>query len=103
MALDKAIEHGKEHRKQYTGAKAIDRTCRNHGSCEWCKGNRLHQQLRMDEAGRQALEEFEDDMIRAARKADLSKEVLLETFESGGLMGVYNLGLKNMLDYLNDN
>ena len=24
MALDKAIEHGKEHRRQYTGSKAID-------------------------------------------------------------------------------
>ena len=36
MSLDKAIEHGKEHRKPYTGAKAIDCTCRNHGSCDWC-------------------------------------------------------------------
>lgn len=42
MSLDKAIEHGKEKRKQYYGAKAVDRTCRNHGSCSWCKGNRLH-------------------------------------------------------------
>ena len=31
MALDKAIQHGKEHRKPYTRGKAIDRTCRNHG------------------------------------------------------------------------
>ena len=42
MSLDKAIEHGKEHRKKYHGAKAIDRTCRNHGSCEYCKQNRLY-------------------------------------------------------------
>ena len=32
MSLDKAIEHGKEKRKPYTGAKAIDCTCCNHGS-----------------------------------------------------------------------
>ena len=58
MSLDKAIEHGKEKkRKTYKGATAIDCTCRNHGSCEWCKSNRLYQQLRMDEASRQALEE----------------------------------------------
>lgn len=57
MSLDKAIEHGKEKRKPYTGAKAIDCTCRNHGSCEWCKSNRLYQQLKMYEASRQALEE----------------------------------------------
>lgn len=40
MSLDKAIEHKKEWRKQYHGAKAIDKSCRNHGSCSWCKGNR---------------------------------------------------------------
>ena len=38
MSLDKAIKHGKEHRKQYRGAKAVDLTCRNHGSCPWCQG-----------------------------------------------------------------
>lgn len=42
MSLDKAIKHGKEHRKPYRGAKAVDSTCRNHGSCPWCKGNRLY-------------------------------------------------------------
>ena len=33
MSLDKAIKHGKEHRKPYRGAKAVDKSCRNHGSC----------------------------------------------------------------------
>lgn len=42
MSLDRAIQSGKEHRKPYQGAKLIDRTCRNHGTCEWCKGNRTH-------------------------------------------------------------
>ena len=42
MSLDKAIKYGKEHRKPYRGAKAIDYTCRNHGSCKYCEGNRLH-------------------------------------------------------------
>jgi len=42
MALDKAIQHGKEHRKPYRKAKAIDKTCRNHGSCPYCEGNRKH-------------------------------------------------------------
>lgn len=41
MSLDKAIKHGKEKRKPYRGAKAIACSCRNHGTCEWCKGNRL--------------------------------------------------------------
>lgn len=34
--------------KPYRGAKAIDRACRNHGSCEWCKGNRTNKNDKMD-------------------------------------------------------
>lgn len=41
MSLDKAIAHGKEKRKPYRGAKAIDYSCRNHGSCEACRVRRL--------------------------------------------------------------
>lgn len=40
MGLEKAIEHKKEHRKKYRKAKAVDKTCRNHGSCKWCEENR---------------------------------------------------------------
>ena len=40
--MDKAIEHGKEKRKPYYGAKAIDASCRNHGDCPYCQGNRQH-------------------------------------------------------------
>lgn len=42
MSLDKAIKHGKEWRKPYTGSKAIDKTCCNHGGCLWCAENRRH-------------------------------------------------------------
>lgn len=42
MSLDKAIEHHKEKRQMYRGSKAIDCTCRNHGSCDWCRQNRQH-------------------------------------------------------------
>lgn len=42
MSLDKAIKHHKERRHPYKGAKAVDKTCRNHGSCDWCMSNRLH-------------------------------------------------------------
>lgn len=42
MSLDKAIKSGKEHRKRYSGVKAIDKTCRNHGSCPMCRDNRLY-------------------------------------------------------------
>ena len=42
MSLDKAIKSGKEHRKPYRGAKAVDASCRNRGGCEWCQGNRQY-------------------------------------------------------------
>lgn len=46
MPLDKAIEHNKEHRKPYKGAKATDRTCRNHGTCKHCENNRLYKNIK---------------------------------------------------------
>lgn len=49
MSLDKAIKHGKEHRKPYRKAKAVDATCRNHGSCPYCRGNRLYQRTKEEE------------------------------------------------------
>lgn len=42
MSLDKAIKHNKEKRKPYRHSKAIDPSCRNHGSCPWCLENRKH-------------------------------------------------------------
>lgn len=42
MSLDKGVEHGKEKRKKYRGGKAIDCTCRNNGSCSWCRDTRTH-------------------------------------------------------------
>lgn len=50
MSLDKAIEHGQERRKPYQGAKRIDRTCRNHGTCSWCINNRMHKFKKQDMA-----------------------------------------------------
>lgn len=46
MSHDKAIESGKERRRQYMGSKRIDKSCRNHGGCPHCTGNRLHNFLR---------------------------------------------------------
>jgi len=45
MSLVKAIAAGREHRVEYGTknqpyCKAVDPTCRNHGSCLWCLNNR---------------------------------------------------------------
>lgn len=60
MGLDKSIRSGKSHRKQYRGAKAIDRTCRNHGGCDWCKENRTHKYDKWELEAEQELREYDD-------------------------------------------
>ena len=47
MGLEKSIKSGKERRKQYRGAKGIDRSCRNHGSCIYCEENRRYRERRL--------------------------------------------------------
>lgn len=59
MSLDKAIKHGKEKRKPYRGAKAVDRTCRNHGTCPACRINREHKRLKGDLSAKEQLKERE--------------------------------------------
>lgn len=61
MGLEKAIEHKKERRKPYKGAKAVDYSCRNHGTCEWCRGNRMHRVDREEERTRNWREELEEE------------------------------------------
>jgi hypothetical protein len=59
MALNKAIEHGKEKRKPYRGAKAFVCSCRNHGTCEWCRENRMYKTIRDLARTRQEMKESE--------------------------------------------
>ena len=60
MSLDKSIQSGKSHRKPYRGAKAVDATCRNHGGCHWCLGNRTHKNDKRELAAEQELREYDD-------------------------------------------
>ena len=57
--LDKAIKNGKEHRKEYRGAKACDKSCRNHGSDDWAKDNRLYRSNKLLEKSEHDLEEID--------------------------------------------
>lgn len=61
MSLDKAILHGKEKRKPYRGAKAIDATCRNHGSDDWERSNRQFQQKKSELRARSQIKDFEEE------------------------------------------
>ena len=59
MSLDKAIQSGKEHRKKRRFCESIDPSCRCHGGCEWCLGNRTHKYNKMKEGKAMELKEWE--------------------------------------------
>ena len=44
--FDKFYPNRKDRRKPYRGAKSFDTTCRNHGSCPYCRSNRQFSNLR---------------------------------------------------------
>lgn len=63
MSLNKAIESGKEHRDnwEYSFAKRVDKQCRNHGECLWCKGNRTHKDIKDKQKEKADLKEWNND------------------------------------------
>lgn len=46
--------------------------------------------------------EKEETMIRAANKANLTRNQLLDTLYEEGILAVYNLGMKHMYEYMED-
>lgn len=57
MALDKAIEHGKERRKPYYKSQAVDASCRPGGSCPYCQRGRRHKNRKRLEAAKEKQDE----------------------------------------------
>lgn len=46
------------------------------------------------------LEDMEDSMIMASRKAELTRNQLLDILFEKGVLAVYNLGMQHMYEYL---
>lgn len=80
MSLDKAIQHGKEKRKPYRGAKAIDPYCRNHGSDDWSKSDRTIQSQREEQKAQAKINEALNEPVVTNREwlESLSDEELAE-------------------------
>lgn len=47
--LKKKFGKKKSWRNSITGSRRFDRSCRNHGSCDWCVSDRTHNTLRQSE------------------------------------------------------
>jgi hypothetical protein len=53
MSFDnKLYPKRKDKRRGYRGAKAFDRSCRNHGSCSWCSSGRDHSTKKREAAAK---------------------------------------------------
>jgi hypothetical protein len=48
MSFDKDYPNRKDKRKKYVGKKAVDTTCRNHGSCPYCEKERKYKRKRQE-------------------------------------------------------
>ena len=84
MSLDKAIEHGKEKRKPYRGSKAVDCTCRNHGSCSYCLNNRLHSSKKQYGKVADQEDEYFETCTGAGDPADIDMDLADELMERFG-------------------
>ncbi len=71
MSLDKAINHGKEHRKHYFGSAKHDRTCRPNGNCPHCTGNRAHQNKAREYSAREESLAWEDERPEQHSQEDI--------------------------------
>ena len=68
MSLYQSIVHGKEHRNKFylNSNKFCSKSCRNHGTCDWCQGNRLYNQKR--DMLKVDYQELEDENINIKEK-----------------------------------
>lgn len=47
-------------------------------------------------------EQIKDTMMRATLKAGVTKQKIIDIWYESGLMGVYDLGMKHMYEYLEE-
>lgn len=59
MARKRYPKYLSKKRKPYRGSRRFDYTCRNHGGCSWCKGNRLHKRRLAERIAKEKLKEAE--------------------------------------------
>ena len=59
MSLEKAILHKKERRRPYRGAKAVDKSCRNHGDCRYCMAARIYASTKRLASAKEKISEYQ--------------------------------------------
>ena len=74
MSLDKAIKYRKEKRKKYRKSEAFDCSCRNHGSCSYCHGNRVHKYRKAEYSADEEIEEWGRELLAEDEKDEALQE-----------------------------
>jgi len=83
MSLDKAIQHGKEHRRRYYKSKAFDASCRPGGDCPYCRNNRLHSKKIRQQAAEEQIRDFhQPNALTAKTLSDSEKGIDLHRASS---------------------
>ena len=75
MGLEQAITHGKEHRKEYRGGKACCKSCRNHGGCPVCEGNRAYSTVKGQQAADAAMDQDFEPYYIDDSAAEIREEI----------------------------
>lgn len=84
----------------------LERELDMNGITDWGKGymDAVHDAMEhvkfMPTIATKMVEDVEDAKIRASRKAGINAPQLLNYLEDYGCLGVYNLGMKHMYEYL---
>ena len=92
MSLDKSINSGKEKRKPYYKSGKFDTSCRPHGGCPYCEGNRNYSENKRKDSANEQLESWEKGDIMHSDEIKLPigtefeiEEVKFKVVSSGNL------------------
>ena len=88
-------------KKPKTGAKAVAHSCGNNGSCEYCRGNRLHKHKRKE----LVMSDVEYTTIECDLPNDEEsrKSIMSLGFRLAILQGIYDVTYTEITECLEDN
>ena len=84
-----------------TGAKAVAHSCRNNGTCDYCKGNRLHKHKRKELV--MSDEEYGTIEVDIPDDEESRKSIVALGLRLAILQGIYDVTYTEIAECLEDN
>ena len=88
-------------KKPKTGAKAVAHSCRNNGTCDYCKGNRLHKHKRKELV--MSNEEYTTIECDLPDDEESRKSIMALGFRLAILQGIYDVTYTEIVECLEEN